>query len=97
MFKKIKELITKVKNVFKKRKQAKELKKYFEVLSNGSAFLQYVLNDISRSKTSKMNRAKRRRFEREIIKNGTFSQEFVAHYASQIKTILAEINAKDKK
>lgn len=79
-----------------KRKQDKQMKEFYAILAKGGAFLKYVLNDIRRSKTNGMNRAMRRRFEREIVRNGTFSQEFINHYAKQVDDVLEAMNKKEK-
>ena len=92
-------MIKKIKDYFAKRKQSKSqlaelkrTKKYYEVLRNGYAFIQFVKQDLNKTKDT-MNRHQRRRLEKTILK-GEFTEELVNHYKNYIDKVLNEVNKK---
>lgn len=64
----------------------KQQKEFFFRLRQGGTFLKFIFNDIERQKKQHLNRAQRRRFEKELRK-GDFSKELIDVYTSQIEDI----------
>jgi len=71
--------------------QLKKQKQFFYRLREGGTFLKFIFNDIERQKKEHLNRAQRRRFEKELRK-GDFSKELVEVYTNQIEQIEAYID-----
>ncbi len=84
--------ITKKKQSKSQLAELERTKKYYEILRGGYAFIQYVKQDLVKSKDT-MNRHQRRRFEKTIMK-GEFTEELVNHYKNHIDKILNEVNSR---
>ena len=93
----------KLKEFFAKRKQAKaqkaqleKTKKYYEILRSGAMVLQYIHKDLVKSQNA-MNRHQKRRFEKELTKQGKFSPEVVEYYRNEFEKILKYIELQKAK
>ena len=85
----------------RKAKKAKklELKKYeefYKLVKEGQMFIEFILKDIALSKQNKMNRHQRRRFEKEVCKNGKITPEIVQYYKVKIQQVLTYIESQKK-
>ncbi len=65
-------------------------RQFFYRLREGGAFLKFIDNDLKRQEREHLNRAQRRRFEKEIRK-GRFSREIIEVYMARITEIEAYI------
>ena len=74
------------------RKNLKKYKQYYKIVKAGQLFIQFVQQDIADKKNNKMNRHQRRRFDRELNKEGKLTEEMVQHYKLQIDNVLNYIN-----
>lgn len=72
------------------RKKLKQYKKYYKVVKEGLLFIKFIQQDVA-DKNSKLNRAQRRRFEKELNKEGKLTEEIVQHYKIQIDNVLSYI------
>lgn len=72
------------------KEKLRQQKEFFYRLRQGATFLKFIYNDIERQKKEHLNRAQRRRFEKELRK-GNFSKELVEVYYTQIDKIEAFI------
>jgi len=82
-----------------KRKKREELKKYeefYKIVREGQMFIEFVLKDIELSKKNKMNRHQRRRFEKDICKNGKLTPEIVQYYKIKIAQVFLYIEQQRK-
>lgn len=68
----------------------KEQQQFFFRMRQAGAFLKFIYNDIERQKSENLNRAQRRRFEKEL-KKGRFSRELVDVYLGHVTEIEAYI------
>ena len=93
MFKKVKELLVKLKAKREEKVKAKNMQDYYKKLQNGALVLQYIHKDMAEQK-KKMNRQQRRRFDVEMSKKGKFSIEVINRYMTQINQINAYIDKK---
>lgn len=91
MLKKIKLWIEKKKQLQAQKQQLIKMQKYYHLLRSGATFIKYIQDDFKKAETNKMNRHQRRRFEREISKEGKFSPEIIEHYKNQIDKVLSDI------
>jgi len=91
MIKKIKEFLKQRKLKKKKVLELKQYKKFYKMVQEGQMFLDFILQDIAQSKKNKMNRAQRRRFEKDIMKNGKITPEIIAYYKVKVKQVLIYI------
>lgn len=73
------------------RKKLKDYKKYYTYVKGGQAFLQFILEDIAQQKKEKVNRAQRRRFEKELNKF-KLTPEMVQNYRMKIDNTLKYID-----
>lgn len=100
MLKKIKEFVDRKKARRKQLAELKQMKKYYELLRTGSAFMDYIYKDLN-NKGNKMNRNARRRMSRHLEKTGKFNMEIVQYYKNNIDNILEyvdkQLNKKGKK
>ena len=74
------------------RKNLKKYKKYYKLIREGLLFVEFVQNDVKDKKGNELNRAQRRRFERELNKEGKLTEEIVQHYKMKIDSVLNYIN-----
>lgn len=79
-----------------KKAELKQYKKFYQLVREGQMFIEFVLKDIALTKTNKMNRAQRRRFEKEICKNGKLTPEIIQYYKVKIAQVLAYIEQQNK-
>ena len=82
-----------IKNMKKKaieKKNLKKYKQYYKVVKEGLLFIKFVQDDV-KDKTNKLNRAQRRRFDKNLNKEGKLTEEIVQHYKTQIDNVLKYI------
>ena len=70
------------------KKKLKQFKKYYKVVKEGLLFIKFIQDDIAQQKKDKTNRVQRRRFERELCKEGKLTEEIVQHYKTKIDGVL---------
>jgi hypothetical protein len=68
------------------KEKLEQQRKFFYNLRKGANFLKFIYNDIERQKKDHLNRAQRRRFEKELRK-GNFSKELIEIYSARIEEI----------
>jgi len=90
MFKKIKAFIQKQKQKKAQKTQLDKMEKYYLLLREGSMFLNYVSKEIEKEQ-SNLNRHQRRRWQKELTKNGKFSKEIIEYYVKKVDAILISI------
>ena len=90
-------MIKKIKEFFRKKRDAKRSYEYFMTLKQGAAFLKFIYDDLEKQKKGNFNRDQRRRIERHLKDNGKINAEIVQHYASKVDSILAYIQKEMKK
>jgi len=96
MIKKIKQYFVEKKMKEKKALELEKYKKYYKVIQEGQMFIEFVLKDIELSKKNKMNRHQRRRFEKDICKNGKITPEIVQYYKLKIDQVFKYIEQQKK-
>lgn len=73
------------------KKKLKQMREYYKIVKCGLEFIKFVQGDIADQKKNKINRAQRRRFERELSKEGKLTPEIVQSYAARVDNVLAYI------
>ncbi len=84
MFKKFKEKRAQLKKL-------KDFKRYYKVVKAGQLFIEFIQQDIAQQKREKMNRHQRRRFEKQLSKDGQLTPEIVQTYKLKIDNVLRYI------
>ena len=77
--------------------EMQKAKKYYQLIKNGLLFLDFVNQDITKMKKSKLNRSQRRRFEKQLKSEGKLNDEMLRYYATKIDNILEYIEKQSKK
>jgi len=88
----IKAWIVKRKKKVEARKNLKKYKTYYKAVKAGQLFIQFIQQDIAQQKKNKVNRAQRRRFEKDLCQRGILTEEMVQYYKAKIDNTLAYIN-----
>lgn len=94
MIKKLKEFLKKKKQERLEKAKIKRTEEYYKTLKKGVAVLQYIYQDLEKG-AKKMNRATRRRFKKNLKKDGRFTEEIIHHYEKHFDNILKEIKKKN--
>ena len=97
MFKKIKEFLAKRKQLKIQREKLKKMQRYYTLLKEGSVFMRFIYNDIEEMKKNQFNRAGRRRFQKQLAKDGIFNAEMIQHYSQKVDNVLQYVNAQLKR
>jgi len=71
--------------------QLKKYKQYYKIVKAGQLFVEFIQNDVKDTQTNKMNRAQRRRMERELNRGGKLTPEIIQHYKAKIDGVLTYI------
>jgi hypothetical protein len=74
----------------KKQNELKKAQAYYNLVKAGNAFIQFVQEDMKKNKDS-VNRAMRRRQEKELNEKGVLSPELVEYYRQKIDYVLGNI------
>lgn len=79
--------LTNLKKKIEDKQKLKQQKKYYQLLQEGALFLNFIYQDLQREKKN-INRHQRRRFEKELYKDGKFSPEMIEFYSKKLDVIL---------
>jgi hypothetical protein len=74
----------------KKQNELKKAQSYYNLIKAGNAFIQFVQEDMKKNK-DEVNRAMRRRQEKELNEKGVLSPELVEYYRQKIDYVLGNI------
>jgi hypothetical protein len=91
MFKKFQEYLQKKQEVIKKENELKKAQSYYRLVKAGQVFIQFVQEDMKKNKDT-VNRAMRRRQEKELNEKGVLSEELVKYYGEKIDYVLGNIH-----
>jgi hypothetical protein len=91
MFKKVEEYLKKKQEALNKKQELKKAESYYRLVKAGNAFIQFVQQDLKKNQ-DQVNRAMRRRMEKELNEKGILSEELVAYYAQKIDWVLMNIS-----
>jgi len=97
----IKKQIGEIKRKKAEKRKLQNMRQYYLYLRYGALFLEYIYKDLEQQEKKNLNRHARRRWEKEIAKDGKFSREMVEYYSQKIemiqKTINTQLNPPKKK
>ena len=91
MFKKVEEYLKKKQEAINKREQMKRAEAYYRLVKAGNAFIQFVQQELKKNQ-DQVNRAMRRRMEKELNEKGVLSEELVQYYGQKIDYVLGNIH-----
>jgi len=95
----IKNKINEIKRKKDEKRKLQNMRQYYLYLRYGALFLEYIYKDLEQQEKKNLNRHARRRWEKEISKDGKFSREMVEYYSQRIDAIrkTIDIQLKPKK
>lgn len=91
MIKFIKTKLADIKRKQNDKRKLKNMQQYYMYLKCGALFLEYINKDLDKQKEKNLNRHARRRWEKEIAKDGKFSREMIEYYSQKIDVIKSSI------
>lgn len=74
----------------KKQNELKKAQSYYNLVKAGGAFISFIQEDMKKNKDN-VNRAMRRRQEKELNEKGVLSPELVEYYRQKIDYVLGNI------
>lgn len=92
-----KKMMDKWNRYWRQKKEYKQQKQYYTYLQQGALFLNFIMQDLKRTKNQNMNRHQRRRFEKELYKKGQFSPEMIKHYSARVNHVMEWFEQNEKK